>query len=409
MKSVSDSNVSSLCFHIVVLLIATSLSALVFALLSYCYYDDARFSAKLAQAYLGAHFEIGRGRGEQLQGKAVLSATDVDGNGFLELTNLDIKASRFSAIEFRFSSVPDAGAMSVGILHYPAQRPWGQHLNVDEQGVARVALTEGLPTESVIYHLAVIQGGLFKRPLVLDKVVFVPARRTVDQFWRELVRGFATQREWRLHSINMHKPVHTSPLINPKVIIVVVSSLAVLIYRLTCIIFRTRMFSTTVLLIMLPWIMIDALYYYEQIATVRNTHRIYGGLSEVEKNQKTSPRSYPIASSILSAMPEEKVNIRIYTGERSGPLVQADHFLRYLDGRLKYYLLPHNTYTRYKSIPVGVLKEGGFYLANISGKPFEFRPQQNSLRFQGVWVKAEQLIDTEHLDLYRLVGGSRDD
>ena len=391
-------------YSFLLLLAAVLIACIALAFLAYAYYDDARYLSALERVYPGSQFSIGQGKGRRTGDSLVMSAPGEAGLGFIELSGVDVQLDRYEGIEIYFSATPASGSLSIGIRHTHENGTWGQSLQVRADRSAIAMLPENLPKGTSLSTLAIIHSGPMTGNMILDRVVFQPYARSMGTFLSELGRSFQLNTIWTAASINMHKPNDNQLLIPQKPLILVISCLATLIYVMATLGLGIPMFHPGILLVILPWIAIDAHYFIEQIFTAQNTYNTFH--KSHNRDALASPHIYDLANTINEAIDEDRAYIRVYTGEQTAPLKQEDNSLRYLDGRLKYYLLPHNTYTRYKKIPEDVMRRGNFYLANISGKPFAYLKQRHTLLYLDHMLDAEKLIDSRQLQLFK-VHGSR--
>ncbi|MCB1702604.1 MAG: hypothetical protein KDI14_17425 [Halioglobus sp.] len=394
--------------QLLLLFLSLALASIATIALCYAYFNEARFHSSLEWTFPGSNFSISRGQGSKRQGAVVLTSTGEGGVGLLRLPQISIQVDRFQSMGLWFSSLPGFGSLSVA-AHFGEEgyKQW-QAAPINHDGLLEIPLAGQFPLGVTITDLLVIQSGPMVKDLILDRVVFNPNQRNFGTIVRELSRSFQPMTKWLGHSINNHGPESRQLLLHQKPLILLATCLAVVIYTGLSTLIGRRPIRSGVLIILLPWLIIDTCYLTEQLLTARNVYNTYHHLSNDQKSNLVSPHLYNVANTILQEVNVDsggtRADIFVFTGVQGRSLSQADSVLRYLDGRLKYYLLPHNTYTRGLPMPPQVMQQGGFYLANITDTPFAYDSKRNTVDFQNRKLAVVALINNSQLQLFRVEG-----
>lgn len=378
------------------------------------YFNNARLESSLTRVYQGKDFQVLAGQAKITRKDVSVNSLGSDDFSFINAGFLHVDSRFYERIVVRFDDI-HPGQPILFAVRYRA----------DGESDARVAekplVMSNLTGEHLIEQLlpknaVAIDIGLITNQLLssyrLQSIKLVPKKLDSSGFLALLWDCFAINKQWENWSINTHKSPH-QVLIPPKMLVFLIFSTVGVIFALYLWLTGRRVINAWWTTIIVAWLALDLHYLVEKTVITKNTYDTFAHLSDDEKDLVLSPEPARLAQMIKSVLPDDgkPKKIRIQMGwKNEGFLRRWQSKKRYLDGKIHYFLAPHDVYTFGIDMPQKAWLGGGFYYVEFRTKNQQLRYDETTLTLrvsEELEALASLLFKADNLAIYYVHGDKR--
>lgn len=394
--------------HTFMFLLLCTVAVLLTFLALRLFFNGARLDNKFMRQYYAKDIQILAGQARKESDALLVNGLKPEGISFVNVGNLYIDRRFYETLVINFGDKRPQNDLLLAIRHQSAELPAEKIIPQPNDSFVTVNLNDLLPSDVIVADIGLLTDRLAK-PYQIKSFVLQPKQHfTNKDFLLLLWDCFAINKQWGGSSINSRRSPHPV-FISPKILVMIVFTFAGVLFLIYLHFVRVPKINAWWATIVAAWLTLDIHYLAEKTVITQNTYDTFAHLSDDEKDLVLSPQAAKLAQTIKSVLPNDgkPKKIRIQPGWEETWLSINQSHKRYLNGKLKYYLLPHAVYMLGTKAPEEVWKAGGFYFADVREKRqrLAYHEGKKLLRTEtGQMINAERLLSINEIAIYSITG-----